>query len=207
MKKYLAFLFVLIILFSSSACHQSEQIVDNSEKNTVDNSKKTTDEVYELLIPASYMKYSGVESVELCNSIESLGETYVTYAEVVDNGVKLLATQSQIDNLINNNNNNASDYITSFENFDEGYKFQGATDYSLIEFYCDEHLDNLKLFSSIAAISTTYALNNILYNKSSEWDVIIKVVNCHTGKTVIEGSILKDNMTINKETWENSYVN
>lgn len=199
LKKYLAFLFVIILLVSTSACQQSESSVDNPKDNT--------EEVYELLIPASYMKYSGLESDELCNSIISKGKTYATDATVVDNGAKILATQKQIDNLIKNNNDNTLNFVSSFEDSDEKYKFIGSNDYSVMEFHCDEHLDSQKLFSTIAAVSSTYAFNNILYNKNPEWDVIIKVVNCHTGKTVIEGSILKDDMTINKETWENSYVN
>lgn len=92
LKKYLAFLFVIILLVSTSACQQNESSVDNPKDNN--------EEVYELLIPASYMKYSGVESDELCNSIISKGKTYATDATVVDNGVKILATQKQIDNLI-----------------------------------------------------------------------------------------------------------
>lgn len=201
MKKIALFLLIVVVFVLCVACGDKEKYLKN------DPERDLNEEIFDIIIPPSYMKYSGVEASELCDSFNKMGKEFIYSAEVVESGVKICVTQQQIDKIIERNNKNTKNFIESFESYNKEYCFVGTNDYSVMEFYCDEQLDNQRLFTALATISTTYGMNNILYNKSSEWDVTIRIINCHTDKVVIEGSVLNDTMTIDDKTWEKTYAN
>ena len=197
MRRFIALVLALLLVISIAGCQKQTEITP----------PQNYEETIHVSIPASYCNFAGLEPEELAESLTSGEDASVVSAAADSGDVKIVATQSQIEQLIAQNNKNAERYIEKFLSASDQYRLEGSEDYSKLTLYCDENYGDQNLFVIIAVISNTYALNNILYNKNPDWDVTIKLVNCHTGKAVIEGSIRNDNMSINKKTWEQSYGN
>ena len=208
MKKLISFVLVFVVIFVTVACSRVQYTEESSVKETNSISQQEFNEIeFDVLIPNSYCKFTGLSTNDLAESFTIIGSDSVRSFQIIEEDVIITVTQKQINDLIKRINDNIASFIMSFEKSNENYRFVGSDDYTLMEFYCDEKIDSMSLYVATSAISSAYALNNILYEKDPDWgDVILKVVNCHTGKTVVEANLLNDKFSINQEAWEKSYV-
>lgn len=158
-----------------------------------------------IVIPESYFEYAGSDAAKAAESCIELGDEYCTSAEAKDNDLVLKVTDRQRENLIKRNNEFIDELLTSFKRFNSEYEFTGSEDYSEVTFYYDEDITTILQIESVFGVTVGYGLNSILQNNSETWSVHLKIVNCHTGKTVVEGDIPQDIMTYGPDEWKNSY--
>ena len=176
MKKVLCCMCSLFILLFFSSC--------------VTQVKNQSDSISTIIIPASYIRFCGIEQdeyiesypLEQCIGIKADGE------DVVIN-----MTESQRQNIINQTEQFIDDFLEDYYKYNSEYKFHGSDDYKKAEFYYDEKFSFSEM-GSILGVLGEYGQMQLLTNNSGDWNVEVKIYNCHTGKLVSEGTVPYDHM-------------
>ena len=113
-------------------------------------------------------------------------------------------TEFQKNKLIEQNNKYIETLSTDFSNANEKYHYEFNSDFNEVKYYIDENISSIT-YGKIGAITASYILNNILKTNNQDWQINIKIINCHTNKIVAEGTIPKDTIKFGKLEWKNSY--
>ncbi len=62
-----------------------------------------------------------------------------------------------------------------------------------------------EIFFKISSNYDYFILNNILKTNNQDWQVNLKIINCHTNKVVAEGTLPRDTIKYGGLEWNNSY--
>lgn len=165
---------------------------------------KNKEEVFTIIIPETYFEYSGGNVTEAAASYTELGEEFCTSAEAKDNDLIIEVTDKQRQNLIKRNNDYIEELVNDFKNSNTSYNVVGDQEYKELTIYADENFKPALLAKAILT-SEVYMINNILENDNKDWSVYVKIVNCHTGKTVAEGILPQNDFSFGEEEWKASY--
>ena len=178
-------------------------------------SAKSTEETRKITLPVSYMVFSTgkaedsdeyLESVEeTVEVIKALGPEYITDVTVLDGSLVLEVTEKQRDKLIEWNNEKMAEWVDPLLKADPLYSFTGSEDYTEATFYYDEKCSALVALKAIGAASGGYAFNNILINDTTDWNVHLRIYNCHTNRIVVDVNIPEEQAVLNDEVWAASY--
>ena len=199
-----------IILFMVSAlmvfCVACGQEPEGTTENLIENDVKTSEEdTTEYVIPESYLA-QGFDPQEIADACMEKGPDYCTNARVEGNTVILELTDTQRLNFIEKNNEEAKVWAESYLQADENYRIEGSDDYKEITFYCDEKVPLMALSQASGATIQSYGLNQILEENSGQWSVHVSIVNCHTGKIVVEGDLPQEELIFTPNDWTESYT-
>ena len=158
----------------------------------------------EYLIPNSFFEFTNTNIESANKSIVGLGNDYYTKTECLDNGLRLVLTDIQRDNLIRRNNDFINELIKSFKN--ENIKYSVVTDSTNknLKFYFDENLSAAKQIKAVFGVATGYGYN-LLLSGIEDWNVKIEIYNCHTNKLVASGNIPNEEFSYGDEEWRKSY--
>ena len=178
-------------------------------------SAKNVEETRKITLPVSYMVFSTgkaensdeyLESVEeTVEVIKALGPEYITDVTVLDGSLVLEVTEKQRDKLIEWNNEKMAEWVDPLLKADPLYSFTGSEDYTEATFYYDEKCSALVALKAIGAASGGYAFNNILINDTTDWNVHLRIYNCHTNRIVVDVNIPEEQAVLNDEVWAASY--
>lgn len=170
----------------------NEDIINNKE------------EIFSIIVPESYFSFTNTQIEENIESLKGLGDEYITSVKKENNTMVMEVTESQKNKLIERNNKYIETLSTDFSNANEKYHYKFNTDFSELTYYFDENISPITQ-GKIGAITASYILNNILKTNNQDWQVNLKIINCHTNKVVAEGTLPKDTIKYGELEWNNSY--
>lgn len=191
MKKVLCCMcFTFILLFFSSCVTQ----VNNQ-----------SDSISTMIIPRSFLRFTGVEQDEFIESFSSNYNDIYTEVKAEGEDVVVSMTELQRQNFIKQNERDTDSALEDYYSYNSKYKFCGSDNYKKVEFYHDEHLPKLDEGATILWVVSGYGLMQLLTNNSGDWSVEVEVYNCHTGKLVAEGTAPHEHLGWTSEDWTRSY--
>lgn len=158
------------------------------------------------IIPETFWGYTGTTQEEGVESFDELGEDYCTSAKVVGRDVQVELTEAQRDNLIQRNNDYIAELAEDFEAYNSEYRYVGDENYQKLEFYFDEKIPAILHVKTLFGISGAYGLNYVLENHDTEWQVDMKIYNCHTNKLVVSVKTPYESASYGPEEWKASYA-
>lgn len=191
MKKHKIVLSIILVFFCIiSGCAQSQP-----------NDSKT--EIY--TIPNSYFEFTGSEIDEAVESCLELGDDFCTAAKVTPDGLQLELTDEQLNNLVQRNDNFIDELVNQFTSSNNMYKCVLDDSYKKLTLYFDENLSSAIQTKTILGIASVYGMNYMLLNNTTEWNVQIDIVNCHTNRPVVSVNIPNEEISYGAKEWEESY--
>ena len=113
-------------------------------------------------------------------------------------------TESQKNKLIERNNEYIETLLNDFSNANDKYRYEFNSEFSELTYYFDENISTI-MQGKIGSITAGYILNNIMKNNNQDWQIHLKIINCHTNKIVAEGTLPKDTIKYGELEWNNSY--
>lgn len=161
-------------------------------------------EIFSIIVPESYFSFTNTQIEENIESLKGLGNEYITSVKKENNTMVIEVTESQKNKLIERNNKYIETLSNDFSNANEKYHYEFNSDFSQLTYYFDEHIAPITQ-SKIGSITASYILNNILKTNNQDWQVHIRIINCHTNKLVAEGTLPKDTIKYGETEWNNSY--
>lgn len=196
-KKGIALL-VIAIIFIIGSIFFTRQSYD---ANLITNNKSTI----KITIPESYFNFVGSEIDEEIESLKELGNEYFTSVKKVNNAMIIEITENQREKLIERNNEFIETLLKDFSNANKKYRYEVNSDFSELTYYFDENISSTLEFKTILGVTSSYIFNNILRTNNQDWQIHIKIINCHTNKIVAEGTLPKDTIQYGELEWSNSY--
>lgn len=181
---------------------------DDTEKpgeTTETEQNEETEEAEEYLIPENYLNFYGGTAEELAGDFRDLGAEYCTEAETTEEGVKLWLTEEQRDSLIQRNEENMNSQIAPYLAENEAYELVPDPSWHKMTLYFDEELPEDEAGRLMTAGISTYILNQILQDHTSEWSLEVTVYNCHTGKVAMSVNLPEETAYLDDEAWAASY--
>ena len=91
------------------------------------------------------------------------------------------------------------------EKDEQGYYVEADTDHSRFIYHIDENIDGILQAKMLLTITTSDVLTGIMETGDPNWSVSAKIVNCHTGLTVGEGTFPDGSITFGPDEWKASY--
>lgn len=85
------------------------------------------------------------------------------------------------------------------------YSCELSSDYSKVVYKYDENIDGILQAKILVSLTSIYVMNGIIETNNSDWSVDASIVNCHTGKTVVQGIFPGASLTFGEAEWEASY--
>lgn len=156
-------------------------------------------------IPNSYFAFTGSDISEAVESCLGLGDDYCTSAQETPDGMQLGLTIDQRNNLILRNNDFIEGLKKAFESSNSQYQCILDKSYQKLTLYFDENLSSDTQAKTILGIVSSYGMNYMLTNKTTDWNVKIEIFNCHTGKLVASANIPDEEITYGAKEWQKSY--
>lgn len=157
------------------------------------------------LIPNSYFAFTGSDISEAVESCLGLGDDYCTTAQETPDGMQLELTEEQLDNQIQHNDDFIEGLKKAFESSNSQYQCILDESYQKLTLYFDETLSSDTQAKTILGIVSSYGMNYMLTNKTTDWNVKIEIFNCHTGKLVASANIPDEEITYGAKEWQKSY--
>lgn len=165
------------------------------------------------ILPIEAQYFLGKESYESVKEHDtdsfSLDSTYANEVTVEEDSLVLEASDSQIKNLIENNQKIMEEIAQEFEAIKDNYTVEWSEDYSSVTF----NVDDEGLFSDNAAealenMSHTFWISYILQTNcalmNKDCDISVKVIykNADSGHILSKGLFPYEEFTITQEDWE-----
>lgn len=157
------------------------------------------------IIPETFWGYTGTSPEEGVESIRKLGDDYYTDVKVVDRNVQVELTERQRENMIRRNDEYIAELAENFEKHNSEYRYVGDENYQKLDFYFDEKIPDILHVKTLFGISGAYGLNYVLKNHDTEWQVDLKIYNCHTNKIVATVDVPNETVTYGPAEWKASY--
>ena len=158
-------------------------------------------ETIQVVIPASLLELTGSDPER---TTEGYQERFQN-AELVDGDIFIEATQQQLDDEIQSNNEFILEIIEELTDYNPNYKCEVAEDYNKIIYQFDENISISVSNKLLLGVTSMCALNGIFSGHGSDWSIYIVIKNYHTGNIVSEGTFPHDDLSFGSDEWEASY--
>ncbi len=132
-------------------------------------------------------------------------EDYCTDVRRDGDDLILEVTPTQKEELIEMYAGSIDDVLEDMEKDEQGYYVEADTDHSRFIYHIDENIDGILQAKMLLTITTSDVLTGIMETGDPNWSVSAKVVNCHTGLTVGEGTFPDGSITFGPDEWKASY--
>lgn len=175
--------------------------------NTNNDADKTekVEKAERYVIPGSFITFSNSTIDSFVDVYTELGPDYCDSVTAEGQDAIVMMTPTQRKNMIDRNNEYMDSMTKTYRETEEGYYYEEDSDYKELKFYFDEKIDFFTMSKAIDVSTMTYAFNQILLDKTTDWEVDCSIYNIHTGKKIVEFSIPEEGFSINAEDWEKSY--
>ena len=155
----------------------------------------------EAWIPASIFKFA---NTDIEDNMEAF-EDYCTDVRRDGDDLILEVTPTQKEELIEMYAGSIDDVLEDMEKDEQGYYVEADTDHSRFIYHIDENIDGILQAKMLLTITTSDVLTGIMETGNPNWSVSAKIVNCHTGLTVGEGTFPDGSITFGPDEWKASY--
>lgn len=155
----------------------------------------------EAWIPASIFKFA---NTDIEDNMEAF-EDYCTDVRRDGDDLILEVTPTQKEELIEMYAGSIDDVLEDMEKDEQGYYVEADTDHSRFIYHIDENIDGILQAKMLLTITTSDVLTGIMETGDPNWSVSAKIVNCHTGLTVGEGTFPDGSITFGPDEWKASY--
>ena len=190
-------------IFICSACAGMTNAEPAGDK---ENRKDVTDEqtvkTEYITIPASLLKFS---SSDLQDNIEAFSD-YCTSVRQSGDDMIIEVTPEQKETLIQMHEDNIREVMDDMVEADPSYSCELDEDYSRVVYRYDENIDGVLQAKVLLSLTTSYALKGIMETGNPDWHIHAEIVNCHTGATVVEGTLPDEEINFGPDEWDKSYV-
>ena len=85
-------------------------------------------------------------------------------------------------------NTDLQDNLDQVEAENSEYSCELSSEYSKVVYKYDENIDGILQAKILVSLTSIYVMNGIIETNNSDWSVDASIVNCHTGKTVVQGT-------------------
>lgn len=181
---------ILIVCCLLGGCSQKEQTASKAET---------------YIIPNSFFAFTGSNVNESVESCLELGSDYCTDAKQISDGMQLELTDEQLNNMVKRNDEFINKLVNQFTSLNSMYKCVLDESYQRLTLYFDENISSITEAKTILGITSNYAMNYILLNNTTVWNVHVEIINCHTNKCVVSVNIPSEEVSYGPEEWEESY--
>ena len=155
----------------------------------------------EITIPASIIRFA---NTDIEDNMEAF-EDYCTDVRRDGDDLILEVTPTQKEELIEMYAGSIDDVLEDMEEDEQGYYVEADTDHSCFVYHIDENIDGILQAKMLLTITTSDVLTGIMETGDPNWSVSAKIVNCHTGLTVGEGTFPDGSITFGSDEWQASY--
>ena len=174
----------------------------NHGGNSGDRKDAADEKTEEITIPASLIKFS---SSDLQDNIEAFSD-YCTSVRQDGDDMIIEVTTEQKETLIQMHEDNIREVMDDMVEADPSYSCELDEDYSRVVYRYDENIDGILQAKVLLSLTTSYALKGIMETGNPDWHIHAEIVNCHTGVTVVEGTLPDEAINFGPDEWEKSYV-
>ena len=198
-KTVLATMTASLVLICS-ACTDApatNQVQDLDVEKTLQNMTE------KITIPASIISFANTDIEDNMYAFED----YCTDVRRDDDDLILEVTPTQKEELIEMYARAIDDVLEDMEKDEQGYYVEADSDHSRFVYHIDENIDGILQAKMLLTITTSDVLTGIMETGDPNWNVSAKIVNCHTGLTVGEGTFPDGSITFGPEEWQASYDN
>ena len=206
MKKLYRSLLVVVTAAGIFTCSAYAGMTNAEPAGDKENRKDVTDEqtvkTEYITIPASLLKFS---SSDLQDNIEAFSD-YCTSVRQDGDDMIIEVTPEQKETLIQMHEDNIREVMDDMVEADPSYSCELDEDYSRVVYRYDENIDGILQAKVLLSLTTSYALKGILETGNPDWHIHAEIVNCHTGATVVEGTLPDEAINFGPDEWEKSYV-
>ena len=102
-------------------------------------------------------------------------------------------------------NTDLQDNLDQVEEENSEYSCELSSDYSKVVYKYDENIDGILQAKILVSLTSIYVMNGIIETNNSDWGVDASIVNCHTGKTVVQGTFPGASLAFGEAEWKASY--
>ncbi len=155
----------------------------------------------EITIPASIIRFA---NTDIEDNMEAF-EDYCTDVRRDGDDLILEVTPTQKEELIEMYAGSIDDVLEDMEEDEQGYYVEADTNHSCFVYHIDENIDGILQAKMLLTITTSDVLTGIMETGDPNWSVSAKIVNCHTGLTVGEGTFPDGSITFGPDEWQASY--
>ena len=198
-KTVLATMTASLVLICS-ACTDApatNQVQDLDAEKTLQNMTE------KITIPASIISFANTDIEDNMDAFED----YCTDVRRDGDDLILEVTPTQKEELIEMYARSIDDVLEDMEKDEQGYYVEADSDHSRFVYHIDENIDGILQAKMLLTITTSDVLTGIMETGDPNWNVSAKIVNCHTGLTVGEGTFPDGSITFGPEEWQASYDN
>ena len=174
----------------------------NHGGNSGDRKDAADEKTEEITIPASLIKFS---SSDLQDNIEAFSD-YCTSVRQDGDDMIIEVTTEQKETLIQMHEDNIREVMDDMVEADPSYSCELDEDYSRVVYRYDENIDGILQAKVLLSLTTSYALKGIMETGNPDWHIHAEIVNCHTGATVVEGTLPDEEINFGPDEWDKSYV-
>ena len=186
-----------------SVCSACGAIPEKNHGGNNEDRKDAADEkTEEITIPASLIKFS---SSDLQDNIEAFSD-YCTSVRQSGDDMIIEVTPEQKETLIQMHEDNIREVMDDMVEADPSYSCELDEDYSRVVYRYDENIDGILQAKVLLSLTTSYALKGIMETGNPDWHIHAEIVNCHTGATVVEGTLPDEEINFGPDEWDKSYV-
>lgn len=184
------------VIFACAACAQSP----SEEQNNI-NEETEQQETIEITLPGSLFEFA---NTDLQDNKEAF-EEYCTDVREDGDSLVLEVTEEQREALIEMNQKNIDDILDQVAEENSEYSCELSSDYSKVVYKYDENIDGILQAKILVSLTSIYVMNGIIETNNSDWSVDASIVNCHTGKIVVQGIFPGASLTFGEAEWKASY--
>lgn len=186
------------VILTCSACSVIPAADPAEEPATEKALPETTEEI---TIPASIFKFA---NTDIEDNMEAFGD-YCTDVRRDGDDLILEVTPSQKEELIEMYTGSIDDVLEDMAEEEQGYYVETDIDHSRFVYHYDENIDGILEAKMLLTITASDVLTGIMETGDPDWNVRAKIVNCHTGLTVGEGTFPGGSITFGPDEWKASY--
>ncbi len=184
-----ALLMILFMIAAFCSCSKNQQ----------------TEQVKTYYIPPSYYKIAGIEPEVDVADIKAKGSSYCTDVYTKDGGMVIKLTEKQCEKIKSEFTQELKKMMDKILKVNAKFKIEQSPDYKVLTFTADEQITEFEVYPNLILLISSNITQQILNTGLSKWSLHLKFVNCHTGKTVIEGDLPKDQISFGEKEWKASY--
>ena len=183
------------------ACSACAYIPAPDPAEDPDAGKTLPETTEEIVIPASIFRFTNTDVEDNMDDFRD----YCTGVMRDGDDLILEVTPSQKEDLIEMYAGSIDDVLEDLAEEEQGYYVEADKDHSRFVYHYDEDIDGILEAKMLLAITASDVLTGIVETGDPDWNVRAKIVNCHTGLTVGEGTLPDGSIAFGPDEWQASY--
>lgn len=201
MKKYtITLLTVVLVCTFLTACSQK---ANEKKHNTIENPTVSQDTI-KIVFPKQFESLSGYTEEALIDYLKKNSDGNYQKIECIDGQVNMVATQEEIAYWKRYVEKHIDDQKVVLTSINKTYDIYCNDSYNTINMYYDQELSFKKAFSVVGKTAIYCAMYQIL-DGNPDYSIYLNIYNVDTGKLVVGGNLMNDEVSYTDEDWEKTF--